>query len=603
MKSVQTLNLEKSIFSNKPNKIRKRGSSSSSSSSLVRKYRFKRAVLVPMWNIRTKSPSTGTQLTKPLSSSVISGKEKDLSVSARKLAATLWEVNDLPASKGKKDLGAEKVRSKEIRKQKAANSSKLYLSDSSYSPISGSERMKGFEGEGSRRRESVASHKLQLADCYLGGFDDLGNINFNEGGNQQRNSAYSKDIVEVKNNLSKARTGLSTSKKLLKALNQICLHEHHTSTMPLILALRSELDQVCNQIDQVIQEQGSKQNDIEHLLKHFAEEKAAWKRREQGKVRDALSRMAEEIEVEKRLRRQTERLNKKIAQEMADVKASHLKISDELETERRARETLEQICDELAKDIGEDRAKVEELRRESAKVRDEVEKEREMLQFADVLREERVHMKLSEARYQFEEKNAVFEKLRNELEAFLKNKGENRDVSPLLKKIKDIGSYLNRCRWGSESTEKKDHIDVGDRVKQGDDESDDSDLHSIELSLDNNKRSLKWSYAYDNDAGDELKRVSSDGIGRKSLSERIQWGNICFNKKDFGLKIQKNSDGLDHEGSSELLSRAQTLDKSHEIDNYWSKSMPLQLQDDSGEAEISFLLEGDQLKQEAAGRI
>ncbi|XP_054817245.1 uncharacterized protein LOC129316889 isoform X1 [Prosopis cineraria] len=596
----QTLNLDKSVISDKPNKIRKRGSSSSSSSSLVRKYRFKRAILVPMWNTRTKSPSMATQLAKPLSSSVISGKEKDLSVFGRKLAATLWEINDLPTSRAKKDIGEEKVRSKkkEMWKQKAADSSKPNMSDSSYSRICESERVKGFEGEGSRR-VSTGSHKLQLADYYLGGFDDLSNANFNEVGDQPRNSAYSKDTVRVKNRLNKARTGLSTSKKLLKALNQICLHKHNSSSMPLILGLRRELDQVCNQIDQVIQEKGLKQNDVEHLLKNFAEAKAAWKRREREKVRHAMSRMAEEIEVEKRLRRQIERLNKKIAQEMADVKASHFKISEELETEKRARNTLEQICNELAKGIEEDRAEVEELKRESAKVRDEVEKEREMFQFANVLREERVQMKLLEARYEFEEKNAVLEKLRNELEAFLKNEGENSDVSPLMKKIKDLESYLNRSRWGSEPVEKQDDTDAGYGVKQGD-ESDDSDIRSIELSLDNNK-SYKWSYACDDDGGEEFKGVSIDGIGRKSFFEKIQRGSSCFNKKDFGKNIQKNSNELEQEGSSGLLSGAQMLDKSDEFENFRSKSRPLQ--DGGGEAEISFLLEGGQLKQEAAGRI
>ncbi|XP_054817246.1 uncharacterized protein LOC129316889 isoform X2 [Prosopis cineraria] len=556
----QTLNLDKSVISDKPNKIRKRGSSSSSSSSLVRKYRFKRAILVPMWNTRTKSPSMATQLAKPLSSSVISGKEKDLSVFGRKLAATLWEINDLPTSRAKKDIGEEKVRSKkkEMWKQKAADSSKPNMSDSSYSRICESEV-----------------------------------------GDQPRNSAYSKDTVRVKNRLNKARTGLSTSKKLLKALNQICLHKHNSSSMPLILGLRRELDQVCNQIDQVIQEKGLKQNDVEHLLKNFAEAKAAWKRREREKVRHAMSRMAEEIEVEKRLRRQIERLNKKIAQEMADVKASHFKISEELETEKRARNTLEQICNELAKGIEEDRAEVEELKRESAKVRDEVEKEREMFQFANVLREERVQMKLLEARYEFEEKNAVLEKLRNELEAFLKNEGENSDVSPLMKKIKDLESYLNRSRWGSEPVEKQDDTDAGYGVKQGD-ESDDSDIRSIELSLDNNK-SYKWSYACDDDGGEEFKGVSIDGIGRKSFFEKIQRGSSCFNKKDFGKNIQKNSNELEQEGSSGLLSGAQMLDKSDEFENFRSKSRPLQ--DGGGEAEISFLLEGGQLKQEAAGRI
>ncbi|KAJ1440728.1 hypothetical protein SESBI_01798 [Sesbania bispinosa] len=158
--------------------------------------------------------------------------------------------------------------------------------------------------------------------------------------------------------------------------------------MPLVLALGSELDR----------------------------KKGCWKRREREKIHDAVKNVAEELAVEKKLRRQTERLNKKIAKEMAN--------------EKRAKEILEQICDELARGIGEDRAQVEELKRESAIVREEVEKEREMLQLADVLREERVQMKLSEAKYQFEEKNAVLEKLRNELEGFMRTKDqENGDVS------------------------------------------------------------------------------------------------------------------------------------------------------------------------------
>ncbi|KAJ4954435.1 hypothetical protein NE237_011218 [Protea cynaroides] len=76
---------------------------------------------------------------------------------------------------------------------------------------------------------------------------------------------------------------------------------------------------------------------------------------------------------------------------------------------------MEEVCEALARNIGEDKAEVEELKRESAKVREEVEKEREMLQLADVLCEERVQMKLSEAKFQFEEKNAAVDKLRNEL--------------------------------------------------------------------------------------------------------------------------------------------------------------------------------------------
>lgn len=396
------------------------------------------------------------------------------------------------------------------------------------------------------------------------------------------------------------------------------------------MALGSELDRACNQIDEFIHEQGSNnQNEIDHIMKRFAEEKAAWKRREREKVRDAITHIAEELEVEKKLRRQTERLNKKIAKEMADVKASHLKASRELEREKRAKEILEQICDELAKGIGEDRAQVEELKRESEKVREEVEKEREMLQLADVLREERVQMKLSEAKYQYEEKNAVLEKLRNELESFLRTKEDDEEkgdnILPELKKMKDLEFYLNKTCWGLQTAEEEDHLDVGDGVEQEGDDSADSDLHSIELNMDNDSRSYKWSYAYENEVQRDSNRISMDkeSIGRKSFSEKIQWASICFNKgtsgckkRDFGINIQEVPDEFDQEISSALPSQAQIQEDKDENETYRTIigsqgclslaqrcSQTLVLPDTGGESEdSSVVLERDDFKQEAAGR-
>ncbi|CAL0303996.1 unnamed protein product [Lupinus luteus] len=621
---------------NSYNKIRKRGCSSSSSSSLVRRrrYRFKRAILagkkggtrtpvLPMWMTKSNSPSMATQ--QPLHSSGMPFKDKEVSsVSARKLAATLWEINDLPPSRTKKDFEVDNMRSyKEtmIRsREKVVSMSgsglfRPHMSDPSHSPTSevkfmskvsfflnlywlvGSgikaflhlivQRMKGFEGDGCKRRVSALSHQHHSGDYYLKGLDSHSSACFTEEAeNQQRNK---------KNRLKEARSGLSTSKKLLKVLNQVCLREQQSSSMSLILALGSELDRVCHQIDQLIREQDSSQNDIEHVMKHFAEEKAAWKKREREKIHEAIKYVAEEIEVEKKIRRQTERLNKKIAKEMADVKASHLKLSKELEREKRAKEIMEQTCDELARGIGEDRAQVQELKRESAKAQEEVEKEREMLQLADVLREERVQMKLSEAKYQFEEKNAVLEKVRNELEVYMRTKeDENGDVSPDFMRIKDLVSYFNEFNGRFQIAEKEDDVSAKDgeeddvSAKDGEeherDESDDgSDLHSIELKLDDDSSGYKWSFAHGNVAQDDSKRVSVDkeSIGRKSLSEIIQWGNICFNKgttrcgkSDFGISIQESSDHFDLESSTKILSRAQIQDDDDETESYSSMISP-----------------------------
>lgn len=89
-------------------KIRKRGNSSSSSSSLVQNYRLKRTILVgkkggsstpvPTWKMKTSSPSLQND-DKPIKHLPLvgGGKGKEVSVSARKLGATLWEVNEVPA--------------------------------------------------------------------------------------------------------------------------------------------------------------------------------------------------------------------------------------------------------------------------------------------------------------------------------------------------------------------------------------------------------------------------------------------------------------------------------------------------------------------------
>lgn len=117
MSLCQTKNLKQ-----EHNKIRKRGCSSpSSSSTFSRKYRFKRAILIgkksgystpaPIWKTSSKSPSMATHhhhhITKNTAfhsfRSGLVSKEKEVSVSARKLAATLWEINDLTPSRIKKE--------------------------------------------------------------------------------------------------------------------------------------------------------------------------------------------------------------------------------------------------------------------------------------------------------------------------------------------------------------------------------------------------------------------------------------------------------------------------------------------------------------------
>ncbi|PON65239.1 golgin family A protein [Trema orientale] len=580
-------------------KIRKRNCSSSSSSSLVRKYRFKRAILMgkrggsttpaaPMWE--TASPAPVSMADAGAGGGGGRGKEA-VSVSARKLAATLWEMNHSPNCKEKKKEGQAKDKFPKLPSSQSA-SLPPHLSDPSYAPICDRRREGhghghgGGGGHGHQRTMSAVAQKFQLTDYYLGGLDSLSTATLMEVQDPSRGKTHHRRCVNgVKTRLKEVSSGLATSKELVKLLNHVWgLEEQRSLSTSLFSALRFELDRAFIQVDRFFREQRSNRSELECLMKHFAEEKAAWKSKERERIRGAISCMAEELKAEKKLRRQTERLNKKIGSELADTKASLSKASKELEREKRAKEILEQVCDELARGIGEDRAQVEELKRESEKVREEVEKERQMLQLADVLREERVQMKLSEAKYQFEEKNAAVEQLRNELEAYLISKMGREDGelgSPKFEKIKELEAYLKEINFGSAQKAEKENGGKlekggGEEEQEGDD-SVDSDLHSIELSMDNKNRSYKWSYACgdeineeeDDDDGEDSKRISVDRDfkGRKSISEKIQWGSICLNKSTRDLELDF---GNKSQGRSDVVSQAKKQEFEDELKRYIS---------------------------------
>ncbi|GMH26658.1 hypothetical protein Nepgr_028501 [Nepenthes gracilis] len=99
--------------------------------------------------------------------------------------------------------------------------------------------------------------------------------------------------------------------------------------------------------------------------------------------RTRIVELKAELEFERRVRKKMEYLNKRMARELAE--------------ERRGREAVKRVCDQLVREISGCRAEVEKMGRE-------IEEERKMLKMAEVFREERVRMKLEEARLFYEEK-------------------------------------------------------------------------------------------------------------------------------------------------------------------------------------------------------
>ncbi|XP_076921155.1 uncharacterized protein LOC143582493 [Bidens hawaiensis] len=528
-------------------KIRKRGCSSSpSSSSKLHNYRFKRAIMVGKTRVgggsRSSTPAPSWRMT-PSSKSKLGGgggvESPDFDggggrsrpVSARKLAATLWEMNEMPSPQN-----SESTRRKESTRirEKPNRSLPPHLSDPSHSPVS--ERT-DRAGTGSHRRVS-SSHRPRLEENNGEAFESLSNASLMEIETRSRAQTPNGSSNGIKPHLKEVSNALTTSKELLKIIHRMWAHDNlPSSSMSLISALHTELERARLQVNHIIKDQSVDHSEVNYLLKCFAEEKALWKSKERQSVETAIESIAAELEVEKKVRRRSESLNKKLGLELAETKASYSKVLKELESEKRAREIMEQVCDELAVDFGQDRAETEELKRESVKVQEEVEKEREMLHLADKLREERVQMKLAEAKHQFEEKNALVDKLKSQLEAFLgtKKKKGRRD--------EDLMMYLNKSNFGGTRLNEVNEDDDNGEVED-DDGSGESDLHSIELNMDNINKSFKWAHgqSFNNDSSVNGKayRKSVSSLQRK-VSDGNEWG-----VQDTFVEVEKQTPRRSH---------------------------------------------------------
>ncbi|XP_058092835.1 uncharacterized protein At5g41620-like [Magnolia sinica] len=523
-------------------KIRKRGcSSSSSTSSVLQNYRFKRAVLVRKrggsstpWKMGSRSPSSmvGIPKTPRCPPSHTSSRAKQAPVSARKLAATLWGLNEVPSPRVKEDLQERRDFENEMRRRdhiaRSTRSGSLppHLSDPSHSPSS--ERV-DRSGTGSvRRRMSIISQKIRLNERIGGGLDSPSNASLMEIETRSRGPTPAGSIVGPKNRLKDVSNSLTTSKELLKILDRIwSVEEQHSSSMSLVSALHAELQRAHMQVDQLIQEQRSNRGEFNHLMKQFAEEKTAWQTKEKEKINGAIRSIVGDLEIEKKLRRRAECLNLKLGRELAETKNTLSNAIKELESEKRARERVERVCDGLAKGIGEDKAVVETLKRESLKIREEMEKEREMLQLTDIRREERAPMKLSEAKFQYEEKNPAVDKQRNELEAFLKLQRTKETRSGYRNhEGLEVGdewkvSRLSKTRLGADCITEGEGDGIVEDGEEVEDSPNESDLHSIELNMDNNRKSCKWRYATGASREDGKRASVDEEIRRKSISEKV----------------------------------------------------------------------------------
>ncbi|XP_020591335.1 uncharacterized protein LOC110032150 [Phalaenopsis equestris] len=214
-----------------------------------------------------------------------------------------------------------------------------------------------------------------------------------------------------------------TCVEVFEIFNQLKLLEgQQVSTASIISSLQQELEGAQSRISELESERQLVNNKLDRFLRKLAEEKASWRSREHEKIRAIIDSMKSDLSRERKNRHRSEIVNSKLVNELAEAKLSVKRLMQDYDKERKARELTEEVCEELAKEIGEDKAEAEALKRDSMKIREEVEEERKMLQMAEVWREERVQMKLLDAKLTLEDKYLKLSKLQGELEAFLRTR-------------------------------------------------------------------------------------------------------------------------------------------------------------------------------------
>lgn len=105
-------------------------------------------------------------------------------------------------------------------------------------------------------------------------------------------------------------------------------------------------------------------------------------------ARAEIAELRAQLEQERKASKKAESVNKKLSKEVLG--------------ERKGREALEKVCEELATELTCSKA-------DMSRLKIDMQEERKMLRVAEVLREERVQMKLSEAKIMLEEKISELE--------------------------------------------------------------------------------------------------------------------------------------------------------------------------------------------------
>ncbi|RAL43187.1 hypothetical protein DM860_009969 [Cuscuta australis] len=351
----------------------------------------------------------------------------------------------------------------------------------------------------SRRASTSSNHRLLQSDHHFMEVDEKQETPNRNPNHHQTTRHALKDVCH----------SLTTSKQLLKVLSRVWSIEEQKSTcISLFATLRSELDRACLQVSRLIQDRTTAATqghaEIDLVLKRFEEQKAVWRMKEECRIQTALASLLSELKAERKLRKQAERLNKRLGRELCEANTSLAMSTKEVETQKRAMQVLERVCEELARGgATEDNYKAPKLEEEQKEKKEQDEKSVGT-------------KKMPESRL-FE-----FEELKNEQGSYLAREedigGEGsviwQSYSPSHEKLKALEKHLRETLPGGYPPPPPAGRGKEEEEEDDDDDEEEGELHCIELNMEEggNNGGMGFesgsSEAWRNDYEDEIERYN-----------------------------------------------------------------------------------------------
>ena len=172
--------------------------------------------------------------------------------------------------------------------------------------------------------------------------------------------------------------------------------------------------------------QFSADKEFDSLLGRFSEDITLLRTNEESKFENVVYSLAEELEKERRLRKMLDKENKKLhmyaveaERALAKAEKAAIKAEKKLEKEKLSRMQMDVLYAGLARGLYQHEAEGKKLKIEQVKEREAIEEEQKGIRKRETWCGEKVHMKLSDAKMELEQRCIAFDDLKLKLDMFL----------------------------------------------------------------------------------------------------------------------------------------------------------------------------------------